>query len=374
MQEKFSLKDHLFNEGKVRYLAGLLGAAWTDFDSKAFVQDVMREMPNLELKDRIRHIARVLAEHLPDDYESATSIVVWSLPPPLDPTKTDDDFGDFIFAPFGEFVATVGCTKDRLDMSLQTLRQLTMRFSMEDAIRSFLREFPNETMMSLSQWVSDDNYHVRRLVSEGTRPLLPWSGRVPQTAEETLPLLHALHADNTRYVTRSVANHLNDIAKKNPDLVIEILRRWQSEGKQNEKELTWMTKHALRTLIKNGHKDTLALLGYTDTAFVLDSFSVSPETVQGGEVVSLTVALTASADTNLLIDYVIHFVKKNGSTTPKVFKWKIVSLKHGESLHLTKNHRLKMDATTFTLYPGTHRVELQVNGKIEAGSDFVLEV
>ncbi len=372
MIEKFSLKDHLFNEGKVKYLAGLLRDASADFDSTSFVRDVMQELLNLELKDRIRYIARVLAKYLPNDYETATAIIVRSLPPPLDPTKTDDDFGDFIFAPFGEYVATVGCTSERLDVSLQALREITMRFSMEDAIRSFLRAFPTETISTLRKWATDDNYHVRRLVSEGTRPLLPWSGRVPQTAEETLPLLTTLHADSTRYVTRSVANHLNDIAKQDPDLVIKTLVDWQRAGKQNEKELTWMTKHALRTLIKNGHADTLALLGYADTDFVVNSFSVSPESIRGGEVMSLDATLTTTADTNLLIDYIIHFVKKNGSTAPKVFKWKTLSLKAGEQITFKKNHRLKADVTTFTLYRGVHNVELQINGQIVGQTAFHL--
>lgn len=374
MAEKFSLKDHLFNERKVQYLADLMVDASPKFKGNAFVTDVMSELLNLELKDRIRHITKVLAKHLPNNYEAATTVILKALPPPLDPTKTDDDFGDFIFAPFGEYVATYGCSLEYLNTSLRVLRELTKRFSMEDAIRTFLRLFPNETMVILNLWAVDENYHVRRLVSEGTRPLLPWSGRVPQTAKETLPLLSQLYADSTRYVTRSVANHLNDIAKKDPDLVIATLRQWQSEGKQTEKELMWMTKHALRTLIKNGHKDTLALLGYTDTAFMINTFTVSPDTIQGGEVLSLNTMVTATADTSLLIDYVIHFVKKNGSTAPKVFKWKMVSLKNGESLQLTKKHRLKMDATTFTLYPGTHRIELQINGNIIARSDFVLEV
>ncbi len=374
MTEEFSLKDHLFNKKRVGYLASLLGAADKNFDAKGFEREVMSKLLTLELKDRIRWIADVLKRHLPKDYKKAVALIVRALPPPLDPTKTDDDFGEFILAPFGEYVAKEGCTKEHLELSLETLRELTMRFSMEDAIRYYLRAFPKETLLVMKQWVRDENYHVRRLVSEGTRPLLPWSGRVPLTAADTLPLLTALHTDRTRYVTRSIASHLNDIAKKEPQLVIDTLRQWQKLGKQDPRELTWMTKHALRTLIKQGHSDTLSLLGYDSADYSVDRFSVAVAEVQAGEMVSFAATVTATADTSLLIDYVIHFVKKNGATAPKVFKWKMVSLKAGEVLTLTKNHRLKADATTFTLYPGEHTVELQINGHICTKETFILRL
>jgi 3-methyladenine DNA glycosylase AlkC len=352
----------------------LLAAAEKNFDAKGFEQEVMSKLPTLELKDRIRWIADVLTRHLPADYKKAVAVIVRALPPPLDPTKTDDDFGEFILAPFGEYVAKEGCTKERLELSLATLRELTMRFSMEDAVRYFLRSFPKETLRVMKVWAKDDNYHVRRLVSEGTRPLLPWSGRVPLTTADTLPLLTTLHTDRTRYVTRSVANHLNDIAKKEPTVVIDTLRQWQKLGKQDARELTWMTKHALRTLIKQGHSDTLELLGYDSADYSVEGFAVSTTEVRAGEMVSFTATITATADTSLLIDYVIHFVKKNGATAPKVFKWKMISLTQGESLQLTKSHRLKADATTFTLYAGVHNVELQINGLIVGQTSFLLSL
>mgnify|MGYP000939317218 CR=1 FL=1 len=374
MTEKFSLKDHLFNKKRVAYLASLLAAADKNFDAKKFEKQVTSKLLELELKDRIRWIAAVLADHLPKDYEKAVAIIIKALPPPLDPTKTDDDFGEFILAPFGEYVATHGVTKDCLDVSLEAIKELTKRFSMEDAIRYFLRAFPTETLKVMTTWAIDATCHVQRLVSEGTRPLLPWSGRVPLSSADTSPLLNTLHADKTRYVTRSVANHLNDIAKKEPQVVVDTLRHWQKMGKQDQHELIWMTKHALRTLIKQGHTDTLTLLGYDSAAYVVKNFAVAATEIRAGEVVSFETTITATADTNLLIDYVMHFVKKNGTTAPKVFKWKMVTLKVGEELILTKNHRLKADATTFTLYPGEHMVELQINGTKTLSKTFTITI
>ncbi len=374
MAERFSLKDHLFNQSKVEYLADLLSAAEATFMRDEFINEVMSTLPALELKDRIRHIRAVLRDYLPQDYERAVNIILASLPPPLDTATSDDDFGDFIFAPFGEYIAAYGCTREHLVVSLEALKEVTKRFSMEDAMRYFLRVFPRETLQVLAVWATDDNYHVRRLVSEGTRPLLPWSGRIPLLSRDTLPLLTMLHADKTRYVTRSVANHLNDMAKTEPQLVLDTLREWQNLGKQDAQELAWMTKHALRTLVKQGHRDALGLLGYTATELSVATFSIEKPLVRGGDEITLSATLTTAATGPILIDYVIHFVKKNGSTAPKVFKWKTLTLKAGETITLTKRHRLKIDATTFTLYPGRHTVELQINGVIVGTTTFVLEI
>ncbi len=45
------------------------------------------------------------------------------------------------------------------------------------------------TLARLDRWAEDDNYHVRRLVSEGTRPKLPWAKAVTLRHDQTLPLL-----------------------------------------------------------------------------------------------------------------------------------------------------------------------------------------
>ncbi len=374
MTERFSLKDHLFNQSKVEYLADLLSVADATFKRDEFINVVMSMLPVLELKDRIRLISAVLKDYLPEEYDRAVRIILASLPAPLDESKTDDDFGDFIFAPFGEYIATYGCTRERLVVSLEALKEVTKRFSMEDAIRYFLRAFPREVLQVMTVWAMDDNYHVRRLVSEGTRPLLPWSGRIPLLSRDTLPLLTMLHADKTRYVMRSVAIHLNDIAKTEPQLVIDTLREWQNLGKQDARELAWMTKHALRTLVKQGHREAIVLLGYTATEFSVTTFSIEKPLVKGGDEITLSATITTATTAPLLVDYVIHFVKKNGSTTPKVFKWKTLTLKAGETITLTKRHWLKIDATTFTLYPGRHTVELQINGVIVGATTFILEI
>lgn len=375
MTERFSLKDHLFNEVKVQYLADCLMCGKKTFDKEGFVAEVMSRLPELELKDRIRWITEVLHGHLPKDYEKAVAVILKSLPQPLDPFKSDDDFGDFIFAPFGEYVAKYGCEKKYLATSFWALEELTQRFSMEDAVRYFLRAFPVQTLAQCRAWVIHNNYHVRRLVSEGTRPLLPWSGRVTLTSADTLPLLCILHADRARYVTRSVANHLNDIAKHKPAVVIKTLEKWQRAKLQDAKELAWMTKHALRTLIKQGNNDALTLLGYGGAGVVkVEKFGLDfyqNQTAFSHNLI-ISLSLVAKAGSNLMVDYIVHFRKKNGQTSPKVFKWKSFTAGSKEIIKLQKKHILKTDATTYKLYTGEHKVVLQINGQKLAEATFII--
>jgi 3-methyladenine DNA glycosylase AlkC len=373
MEKKFSLKDALFNEETVMYLAELFKQADDTFEADMFTKEVMERLLELELKQRIVWIAEVLERHLPNDFKKACKLILKTLPPPLDPTKTDDDFGSFIFAPLGEYVARNGATKENLETSFSILYALTRRFSMEDVMRTFLQAYPKETLIIYKNWVKDKNYHVRRLVSESTRPFLPWSKRIDIDIEIPVLFLQSLHADKTRYVTRSVANHLNDISKVAPLLVVETLARWKKERKQDDRELEWMTKHALRTLVKKGNKEALELLGYkSDTEVIVERFSLVPQDVAPGQILTFSFDIKAQRDSLVLIDYAIDFVKANGATKPKVFKIKKVHLKKGVCVSIRKNHRLVADATTFTLYKGVHTLTLLINGKRYNATEFII--
>ncbi|OYP37487.1 hypothetical protein [Rhodopirellula sp. MGV] len=370
---KFSLKDHLFNHDKVCYLADLFVVADASFDRDRFVEQVMAKLTELELKQRIAHIAEVLNDYLSPDFKTAAKQITAALPPPLDETLTDDDFGDFIFAPLGEYVVRNGVSKKHLRVSLRTLKEITQRFSMEDAIRAFIRAYPEETLTELEKWSTDRNYHVRRLVSEGTRPSLPWSGKVPLEISTAVPLLDTLHADATRYVTRSVANHMNDISKKDPELVLETLGRWKDQQRQTAKELTWMAKHSLRTLVKQGHSPTLRFLGYRPSPQIeVHPIELSRPQWRPGETMEFSFTIEASRKEPLIVDYVIDFVKSHGGTAGKVFKIGVTTLDRGKSKTFAKRHKLHANATTFTLYPGTHRISVQVNGKVYQTVEFEL--
>ncbi len=368
MAQNFSLKDQLFNADKTRYLASLFGDAEPSFDAQAFETQVMSRLPDLELKERITWIAECLEQAFPGELPEVSPVLLKALPPPLDPTRTDDDFGDFIFAPLGEWVASTGM--DHPDLALDVIEELTQRFSMEWAIRPFLNSQPDLVIKRMQDWCDHDSYHVRRLVSEGTRPRLPWGQSVGLDLTDPLPLLDRLHDDTTRYVTRSVANHLNDITKKDPDMVLDRLQSWQAVGRQNEDELNWMTGHTLRGLVKAGHPEAMKMLGYDPDAEIAVSIDLKGD-ARIGDALEFSVELKGIGSQPVLVDYIIHFQRPGGKTSPKVHKLKQSALQDG-MLRLDKRHKLKADATTFKLVPGAHLLEIQVNGKVRAGVDFDL--
>ena len=226
----------------------------------------------------------MLAKYLPSDYVEACNVLLKALPKKLDATKTDDDFGDFIYAPYGEFVSSYGCTQKHLNFSLGVLREITKRFSVEYAIRDFINHFPKETLEMLDVCCTSKNYHERRLVSEGSRPKLPWAKKLNIGYEVPMVLLDKLYMDKTRYVTRSVANHLNDIAKIDASLVIETLKRWKKDNKQESKEMEFMVSHALRTLVKDANVEALEMLGYkSNPSIQVSAFVMQSSTVKVGE-------------------------------------------------------------------------------------------
>ncbi len=367
MTQGFSLKDQLFNADKVAYLAGLFQPV-AGFDSPAFQAAVMAELPGLELKQRITWIATCLDQALPGDLDRVGAAIRTALPPPLDPTRRDDDFGDFIFAPLGEWVAARGI--DAPDAALDLLQEITQRFSMEWALRPFLLRWPDLVLDRLGTWADHPNYHVRRLVSEGTRPRLPWGQAVGLAPQQTLVLLDQLYGDPTRYVTRSVANHLNDLSKAHPDLVMDRLAAWHDQGAQAQDELEWITAHALRGLVKAGHPRAMALLGYDPDADISVALELPDHAVIDHRL-EIGITLTGAPGTRVLVDYAIDFLRPSGKVGRKVFKLKQGVLGEG-GLTLAKRHRLKGGASTFTLMPGAHHLQVLVNGRVRAEAGFDL--
>jgi len=364
MKEKFSLKDQLFNEVSVRKLSDEIHQVSSMFEKEAFYTEVLSAFPELALKERMYHIRDMLTKYLPQTYEEALSVILQALPEPLDTLKEDDDFGNFIYAPYGEFVVYHGCNVKYLNISLQALREITKRFSVEFAIRDFINDYPEETMDMLKACASSENYHERRLASEGSRPKLPWAKKLTIDYRNTVSILDKLYFDKTRYVTRSVANHLNDISKIDAALVLSTLKRWKASGKQEPKEMAYMISHALRTLVKEGNEDALELLGYKNLPkIILSELRLLQEEINVGEALHFEFQVEARESCKLMLDYIVHFKTKSGKASPKVHKIKKHSLKNKECITISKKHLFKAGITTRKLYAGEHKVELQINGK-----------
>ncbi|MEH6910098.1 MAG: DNA alkylation repair protein [Oceanicoccus sp.] len=364
----FSLKDQLFNPESLRTLSDALDKTELRYNRKQFEKEILDEFPHLELKARIDWMVTVLANYLPDEFETAIVILEEALPSPLDPKKTDDDFGEFIWAVPGEYIARFGCTDQRLEKSLSFLRKSTMRFTAENSIRPFLRQYPEKTMKFIRRCATDKNYHVRRLASEGIRPFLPWAVRANVAPDKIFEVLEVLKQDSTRYVTRSVANTLNDLSKIDPQKVVDTLANWQ---RQPSNEMTWVTRHALRTLIKQDHGGALSLLGYsTEPDFKLSRVS-APRSVAVGDNFNYRCTITSNADQSLRIALRVHYLKANGSHSVKVFAVKDTNTSLGETIEIDKKISFK-PITTRTMYLGQHHVEIVVNGIAQGKKSFEL--
>jgi len=366
----------LFNAALVNDLARHVKRRWRDFDDKGFAAAAVKDFKTLELKARANQIAAALGVYLPPHVPTALKLLVSTLRP-LDKTgePTDDDDGGLagmVIWPMGEYVARAGL--DHPDESLDALRELTIRSTAEFAIRPFVVKHPKKTMAAFKAWAKDSNHHVRRLVLEGSRPRLPWGLRLKAFVDDPaplLPLLEILRDDPSDYVRRSVANSLNDIAKDHPDLVAGIAAQWLKKASPARERLI---RHACRTLIKVGHGKTLKALGFDAAPRIkLKGFALSTPKVKFGTHAAFALELRSTAPTpqKLVLDYVVHHRKKNGGTTPKVFKWKTLLLQPKQSLKLECRHALR-PITTRVYYPGGHRIEIVINGKVMDGADFVL--
>ncbi|SHE19373.1 DNA alkylation repair enzyme [Bathymodiolus brooksi thiotrophic gill symbiont] len=373
MTEKFSLRDELFNPKKVTYLAALIKSVYADFKDTEFTQKIIVQFPKLALKQRIICIRQHLEIYLPKDYPSALKIIISALPCELDPTKIDQDFGDFIFAPLSDFVAKNGLQNQSINLSFNALAEITKRFSCEDAIRYFINHCPEKSFVFMQTMAHSDNYHQRRLASEGFRPKLPWCIGINFDYKKALSILDDLYFDNTRYVVRSVANHLNDIAKIDPELVIHTLTRWQMEGKQsNPKELDFLIKHTLRTLVKKGNIQALDLLGFNANPDIkITAFHIENKQINLGEYLNFSFKVSSVKEMKLMLDYKIIYSNPNARHCEKVFKIKQLSLKSNTPVLIEKKHLFKYMSTK-KLYSGNHQIQLQINGRLYDKGDFTL--
>jgi 3-methyladenine DNA glycosylase AlkC len=371
MAERFSLKDHLFNAETIAQLAGEF-ATLPGFDAEAFAAEVLDGFADRELLQRLEWIADCLEPRLARDFPAMADQLEAAMPARLDPTLKDDDFGQFIHAVPGILAVRHGLEAHR-KRALDLLEEATQRFSMEFYIRPFLNRWPEETLARLARWTSHGNYHVRRLVSEGTRPRLPWAKNITIDPMAPLPMLESLHADPARFVTRSVCNHMNDLSRVDAGRVMDVMEGWRAQGQQDARELRWMMGHALRTLIKQGDARAMAMLGYAAEAEVqVEHVTMTPTAPKIGDKVVVEIALSAKVETPVLVDYAIGFLRPSGKVSDKVFKVKQGVVTPGKPLILRKTQTFKGDATTYALVPGAHVLSVMVNGVVRETLEFNL--
>ena len=343
-----------------------------DFPIKEFRRGLESALEPLELKQRMYLLADRIEAGLPTHPPELFPILVKTL-------ATDEadlqGLRGFLVWPLTEIVARRGL--GHFDESMIALREMTRCFTGEFAIRPFLREHQEATLKQLHQWCADPDENVRRLVSEGSRPLLPWGGNIPEllaAPHPTLALLEKLHRDPSDYVRLSVSNHLNDFSKHHPSLVIETLTRWRI-GSPDNPQLEKLARHACRTLLKAGHSGALELHGYGSAkSLELESASLSESSVKIGDHLGyrLVVRNVSRKMIRVMFDYAVLHRKANGTLSPKVFKGRIRELAAGESWEIEGRHSFKQ-VTTRVYHPGQHGFEVRLNGKAFPPIDFQLE-
>ena len=374
MSESTLFKDN-FNPEVAQSFGRQIKHVYPAFACDAFVAEIVPQLPPLALKERVAVFAAALYHHLPSNYAEAIRILLSIFQTEHAPEEgLFKETNGWIYWSVAYFVERYGL--EDFDISLSAMHEITKYFSCEFALRPFLIQYPAQTLAILDRWTSDPSPHVRRLVSEGTRPRLPWGIRLTQFIADptpTLALLDKLKDDESEYVRRSVANHLNDITKDNPDQAIATLQRWhKGEPRKNRQ---WITRHALRSLVKAGDPEALALLGYGTPHVSLSDFTITPTAIVMGDkfVLHFTLHSQSATEQKLVVDYIVHFVKASGKTSPKVFKLKTAVLPPNQSLTMRKQHTIK-PITTRRYYSGVHPVEIQVNGQIVGKNSFTLTI
>jgi len=351
---------NLFNEELINSLSNGIKETYAKFDSKSFRKSVFnKEWDDKELKERMKHISITLNKFLPNDYSTAIKIL----------KKTSLRSSGFENMFFSGYVELYGL--DEYEISISALKHFTIDSSSEFAVRPFIKKYPDKMMAQMEKWAESENFHVRRLASEGCRPRLPWAMALPEFKKNPNPVLKILKKlknDESEYVRRSVANNLNDISKDNPQLVVDIATKWLGENRDTDR----LVKHACRTLLKQGHPKILDLFGLVKPDHIsMEDFRVQ-KSVNMGEYLEFSFILNTQQRKlgKIRIEYGIDFMKKNGKLSRKLFKISEsdYSLQKKE---ITKRHSFRKISTR-KYYPGIHGLAVIVNGHEMVIDKFVL--
>lgn len=340
-----------YNPAYIAKLADTLGRQQRGFKRKAFTASVFDgDWESLELKARMSHIRTCVHQHINKPFKEALDVLL----------PAAKDFGGYEAMFFPEYIEVYGQTHWQL--SMKSLALLTQYSSSEFAVRPFIEQDPEKMMVQMLRWSTHNNEHVRRLASEGCRPRLPWAGALPAFKKDPapiLPILTQLRTDDSLYVRRSVANNLNDIAKDNPQTVLD----WAEQHHGQSPLSDWVIKHGCRTLLKRANPQALALFGFGDVSCLeVSDFQLAADKTHIGGELGFDFQLTTTKPSlgKLRIEYAIDYMKANGSLARKLFKVTEGDYEQNQIEFQRKQSMRPM--STRKHYPGTHRLAIVVNG------------
>ncbi len=356
---------NLYSKAFVDEFTFVLKKAYPPLDANRFTKLIFdKTWPEKELKQRMRHIAGVLKQVLPESFTEAVAVIVAC----IEQLKNGEEEMNFLYMFFPDFVELYGMEDP--ENSLAALEKITQFTSAEFAIRPFLIRYPERTQKQMYQWAAHPHAMVRRLATEGFRPRLPWAMAVPYLKKDPavlLPVLEKLKSDESETVRRSVANNLNDIAKDHPDVVLGLISQWHGKSK----EVDWVIRHGSRSLLKRGNAGALKHFGLTETKGIrIDDLKTEKKKIKMGDTLHFSFSLDVKKEAKLRIEYGIDFVKANGKTNRKIFKLSEGFFEKG-AYQLSRKQSFK-DFTTRKHYAGKHSLAVIVNGEEKAVVDFVL--
>lgn len=347
---------YYFGADTARKLADQLG-----IDGAEYAAWIAPRVDDLEIKDRVGVFAAGLRDRLPEDYGEAITGVVDKLGPEL--AEGEGYFNHaFHLWPVSRFIEDYGL--DHPETSLDATEALTRAFTGEWAVRPFLARYPELTMARVEEWSRSASHNVRRLSTEGIRPRLPWAPIHRPFLDDPspiIPVLDRLFADESIYVRTSVTNNLNDIGRTHPELAVDTAKRWLATD--DSPAVAWVAERGLRGLVKKGDPEALATVGFAATdAVELIAVNFPARVTIGDKAPLLARVVNASDQTlDILVDYRLHFLKKNADLRPTSFRLGRFTLAPGEERDLVKRHSFAVTSTRI-FYPGTQAVSVVVNG------------
>lgn len=371
---------NMYNEHFLDRFTKDLKLVVNDLNAREFVSQVMdNEWENRELKQRCRHITTVLKKFLPADYKEAIAKILEL----LDHVESrHPEFSEIDDKKFGltleyggildNYIEQYG--SDDYETSVKAIERITQFTSCEFVTHPFILKYPDEMMKQMLIWSKHEHWGVRRLASEGCRPRLPWAMALPNLKKDPapiIPILENLKNDPSRFVRLSVANNLNDIAKDNPETVIDLAKRWLGESKEVDR----IIKHGCRTLLKQGNSEIMKLFGFDciEGNIGIEDFQLSKPKVKVGSSLEFSFKLlnNNSKKTKIRLEYGIYYQKANGTLTKKVHKISEKEYAGNSVTQITRKHSFRV-VTTRKLHLGLHQVAVIINGNEFEKHDFDL--
>lgn len=340
-----------FNKSLIKKYESLLKNN-TNFNKKKYY-NLLVTLETLEMKERVKliknalllgfenHSYKELIKELDVMVQGLTGFEVW---------------------PISQIVEDHGINFDKdLNITFRLIEKITTNFTAEFLIRPFLIKYPEYTFEKIYKWSESQNEHLRRLASEGTRPNLPWGQKLPMIKDflpKNIEILNKLKFDDSLYVRKSVANHLNDISRIDEALFFRTIKAWK-----RDKISPQIIKQALRTKLKEGSREALEILEIKDHKNIeISELKINPKKIELGNNLEIFFKLKnkAKKEEKALIHFNLYFLKNNKKHSLKSFKIKEVKIKGLEQIEISKSFPIKK-VTTRKYYSGVQFFELQIN-------------